>query len=263
MGPDKYEPNSSTTEKRVTIGGVMSGDPGSASFALSGQAGENSPPEVRMTTPEHLETFAWGEQVRYSVIVSDEEDGESRYGEIPPNEVLLEIEYLPEEDEETQKTEPDSLSGLPKNLKDPEGLSFIRGSTCFGCHGDKTRVVGPSFSDISSRYEAVQPVIDNLANRIIKGTTGNWGSVEMPSHPDFSQEEARQIAEYILEQGGNDRRWIYPGIEGVFRIMEKPEGVTGGIYLLTASYRDQGVEEDSASGKRGSHSILLNITDEP
>lgn len=261
MDPDKNEPKSSMNERRATNRGV-SGDSGSAGSDLSGQAGENSPPEVRMTTPEHLETFAWGEQVRYSVIVSDEEDGESRYGEIPPNEVLLEIEYLPEGDVETQDTEPDSLSGLSKNLKDPEGLALIRGSTCFGCHGDKTRVVGPSFSDISSRYEAAQPVIGKLANRIIQGTTGNWGSVEMPSHPDFSHEEARQIAKYILEQGGNNHRWIYPGIEGVFRIMEKPEGITGGIYLLTASYRDQGVEEDSASGKRGSHSILLNITEE-
>lgn len=58
----------------------------------------------------------------------------------------------------------------------------------------------------------------------------------MPSHPDFTPEEAAQIADYVLEQGGNKYRWVYPGLEGAFRIIEKPETDSQGVYILTASY---------------------------
>jgi hypothetical protein len=74
----------------------------------------------------------------------------------------------------------------------------------------------------------------------------------MPPHPDFSQEQATQIASYILKQGGDKYHWIYPGLEGAFRTMEKPKDNAEGLYVLTASYT-------SRSGKRGEHSIVFKI----
>lgn len=56
---------------------------------------ENALPEVKIISPEHLDTFTWNDQVRYIIRVTDVEDGDSRYDEIQPNDILLEVEFLP------------------------------------------------------------------------------------------------------------------------------------------------------------------------
>jgi cytochrome c len=40
-----------------------------------------------------------------------------------------------------------------------------------------------------------------LADKIIKGGTGNWGEVPMTPHPDVSVEDAKEMAKYILSTG--------------------------------------------------------------
>jgi len=37
-----------------------------------------------------------------------------------------------------------------------------------------------------------------LANKVIKGGSGNWGSVPMSPHPDLSMVDAREMIKYIL-----------------------------------------------------------------
>lgn len=217
---------------------------------------ENSPPEVAILYPSHNEEFTWDDHIRYEIRVSDAEDGESRYDEIESNEVLMEVEYLNVEEELIKEEKIQKLKGD----KEAVGLFLIKTSGCFGCHRDKSSMVGPSFSDIAQRYEAGPKTIEKLGNSIVEGSSGKWGSTVMPPQDQFTSEEARQMALFILEQGGNNDRLIYPGLEGVIRIIGKPVGESGGgVIVLTASYTDHGVNSDFQSRKRGSHSIMIKI----
>jgi len=215
----------------------------------SNKTQEKTLPKVKLHLSQNNEEYyTWDTYVRYSIDVSDMEDGDSKYGEINRNEVLLEIEFLSITDEDELKKK------IKISEKEPEhiGLSLIKKSTCFGCHADKTVLAGPSFSKIAERYEKNSGNIKSLARHILEGSTGEWGSVEMPSNPDFTVEETEQIAEYVLTQGGKKTNWVLPGLEGTFRIIKKPDNLTKGVYILTASYT-------STSLMKGQHSMILHI----
>ncbi len=201
-------------------------------------------PQVKILEPDEKRSYSWEEQVRYSINVSDPKDGESKYGEIPAQECLLTLEYLPgNKDEDIKKI-------IEK--REEKGLSLMKKSTCFGCHAHKSRMTGPSFQEIAARYETNESTIKNLSNHILNGSLGVWGDQQMPAHADFTEEQCNQIAKYILEAGDHPYRWVYPGLEGVFRIIDKPPVDRDGICVLTASYT-------STSGAEGRHSIVLKI----
>lgn len=205
-------------------------------------------PKVEIEIPGAPEHLTWNTQVRYIISVSDLKDGESRYGEIEARACLMEVEYFPAGDEKKVN----ELIKASQQKKEHKGLSAMKRSTCFGCHSDKTRLVGPSFQEIAGRYQNNPVTVKELGGRIIGGSSGIWGSQVMPSHPDLTLEEAAQIADYILQQGGNKNRWIYPGLEGTFWVIEKPENHDQGIYVLTASYT-------STSNIRGQQCVVLKI----
>jgi len=193
------------------------------------------------------EYYSWGTQLRYEISVSDAEDGASEYGEIDDRSVLLEIEFVPG-NPPSRSIEALIAKRRGEGLK---GLTLIKNSTCFGCHADKTRLAGPSFGEIADRYRNGERAKE-LRNHIINGSSGVWGSLEMPAHPDITETEAAEIVDYILKQGGNKNSWVYPGLEGAFKIVARPENVSEGVYVLTASYT-------SRSGRRGEHSIVMRI----
>ena len=210
---------------------------------------EKTLPNVKLSlSPNNEEYYHWDTDVRYSIEVSDVEDGDSKYGEININEVLLEIEFLPQPDGEEGK----EIIKISDIEPDDRGLSLLKKSTCFNCHADKTALAGPSFSKIAERYENTSGTIKSLSHCILNGSIGEWGSMEMPANPDLTSEETEQIASYILLQGGKKNSWVLPGLEGTFRILKKPGNVTKGIYILTASYT-------STSLMKGQHSMILHI----
>jgi len=52
-------------------------------------------PQVKILAPDEKRSYTWKEQVRYSISITDPKDGESKYGEIPAQECVLTINYLP------------------------------------------------------------------------------------------------------------------------------------------------------------------------
>jgi cytochrome c len=214
----------------------------------SNKTQDTSLPKVKLLLPQNKDYYTWDTQVRYFITVSDVKDGDSRYGEINGNEVLLEIEYLPITNEEELKRKIE----MSKKGSEHNGLALMKKSTCFDCHADKTVLSGPSFFEIAKRYEKTSQNIESLASRVLGGSVGVWGSITMPSHPDFTVEETEQIVEYILRQGRTKNNWILPGLEGTFRIQKKPDNCANGLYLLTASYT-------SKSQMKGQHSVALRI----
>ena len=79
-----------------------------------------------------------------------------------------------------------------------QGEVLIGYSDCYICHKKDERSAGPSFKDIAKRYPANKVYIEMLAQKVIIGGSGNWGSAKMDPHPKLSVEDARMMVSYIL-----------------------------------------------------------------
>lgn len=93
---------------------------------------------------------------------------------------------------QAQPAEPEVVSEFAN------GAKLIAASDCKSCHQDKVRVVGPAYVDVAEKYEFTDNNVDYLATKIIEGGSGVWGEIPMIAHPDINQEDAREMARYVL-----------------------------------------------------------------
>ena len=218
-------------------------------FSASFSQQYNSPPEVTITAPAKNSRFQWNSIVPYTVRVSDMEDGNSEYNEIAANEVLLTVAYLPD-----STLAKNYLADRPK--ANTASLLWMSTSACFTCHATKAKLIGPSFELIAKQYPDNSTSVDALAKKIVTGSSGTWGDLKMPPHPEFKIDEVREVVRWILKNSADPDRCYYAGIEGAFRTKENPAGEPGkGIYILTASYMDHG--RNGKGRKQGQQSIVL------
>ena len=96
---------------------------------------------------------------------------------------------------EATPAQPVDISENPDYKK---GLALIGKSDCLGCHKVSEKLVGPSYQDVAAKYAGQPGIEDTLANKIIKGGSGNWGEMIMSPHPTLSHEDAVAMAKYIL-----------------------------------------------------------------
>lgn len=219
---------------------------------ISGVPQGNNQPEVQFTAPKNGETFPLNSRVPYSLSISDPEDGESGYDEIPRNQVLLRVRYV----------KGDKLSSESDHTmeNDPPGLLGILGSNCLNCHAFKSKLIGPSFLEISKKYEAGELEMELMASRIKNGSSGIWGPVVMPAHPELSDREIDEMLRWITKEADLDVVDYYTGTEGTF-LTNPPAGIDGkGSFVLRAGYTDKGV-----AGKdrlKGENRITISVTEE-
>lgn len=211
---------------------------------------QNNPPEVKITAPENNSTFEWNTLVSYVINVSDIEDGASEYQEIASNEVFLEVVYLPD------ASHVDGYLDSPTYID--ARLEMMKTSDCFNCHTVKTRMAGPSFSEVAHQYPHNPATVERLAKHVLEGSAGIWGSTPMPPHPNFTEEEMRQLIHWIWENA-EDPNWnLHVGTEGVFRTRQMPENEKKGVYVLTATYTDHGMDSRPQLRKQGRHTNVLH-----
>ncbi len=195
---------------------------------------QNTAPIVTIISPANNSTVPAGGPFHYSITVSDKEDGESKYDEINPKEVLLEVKY---------NSNPSTLTeALNKTVQnDAPGLAAIRTSNCFNCHGFETKVIGPTFTDINKRYKPTASNMALLAKRIREGSTGVWGDVAMPSHPELNNTQIQNMVKWIMQNASGDAIHYYIGTAGSFSL-KPPPGTSGdGAFILIASFTDHGI----------------------
>jgi cytochrome c len=78
------------------------------------------------------------------------------------------------------------------------GAQLIAKADCSTCHKEQDKLIGPAFVDVAKKYPSSPAQIDTLANKIIKGGSGNWGTIPMAPHPAISMDDARTMVQYIL-----------------------------------------------------------------
>lgn len=78
------------------------------------------------------------------------------------------------------------------------GLELARKKTCLGCHQVDSKRVGPSLQAVAQRHTAQSGSLEYLASAIRQGGRGRWGAVPMPAQPHVNQQDALQLAQWIL-----------------------------------------------------------------
>jgi cytochrome c len=77
---------------------------------------------------------------------------------------------------------------------------LLDGHACSGCHALDKRVVGPSFREVSAKYRNNPNAVAHLAAKIRSGGQGAWGSVPMPPNAAVTPDEAKTLADWVLQQ---------------------------------------------------------------
>jgi cytochrome c len=214
----------------------------------------NHAPTVKILNPKANESYEENSQLRYTIDVSDREDGESKFQEISPTEVLLMVRYFPS----TAAAEA-AMSG--DITGDPPGFGTIRSSNCLSCHAFDARLIGPSFADIRKRYPYSQANVESLSRSILEGASGVWGRIKMPSHPELTTAQAAACVTWILTTAADPQTTYYTGTEGSFRVVI-PRDLRSkghGTLVLIASYTDHGLKDDPGQRMQGRDVIGIQI----
>src|ERR1700712_4239821 len=93
--------------------------------------------------------------------------------------------YACNNNETKSATATDSAAAKPvaadptKNPDYAKGLALIAGADCLTCHKIDEAATGPAYRDVANKYTNDDATINTLADKVIKGGSGNWGSVPM------------------------------------------------------------------------------------
>jgi cytochrome c len=212
----------------------------------------NHAPVIRITQPVNHSVYPWGSQVQYSVDVSDIEDGESKYQEIQPTEVLVRLKYA-----ENSVQASDYLK--QKKFNDTTGLMNMMISNCFSCHGFKTKLAGPSLQDISKKYPNTSDTREQLENHILTGSTGIWGKEVMPTHPELNAALAQKMIQWILTYANDPGLNYFVGLQGVIPLNKPKTNLHSGVFIVTAFYTDHGTTDAPNRRITGSGQSVLKM----
>ncbi len=91
-----------------------------------------------------------------------------------------------------------STSSLSDNPDYQKGVALVGKSDCLTCHKVNEKNIGPAYKDVAAKYENTDANVKMLAEKIIKGGSGNWGAIPMTPHPALSQDDAEALAKYVL-----------------------------------------------------------------
>ena len=69
---------------------------------------------------------------------------------------------------------------------------------CVACHNVEKKIVGHAFKDISAKYKCKNDNVAYLAGKIRNGAQGVWGQIPMPAQKQVREDEAAEIAKWIL-----------------------------------------------------------------
>ena len=70
---------------------------------------------------------------------------------------------------------------------------------CTGCHGMTSKIIGPGFNEIATKYEGRADAQVYLSKRIKEGGQGVWGAIPMPPQAGLNDNDADQIARWLAD----------------------------------------------------------------
>ncbi|MBC7744617.1 MAG: PQQ-dependent sugar dehydrogenase, partial [Flavobacterium sp.] len=193
------------------------------------EVGNTLPKVVIQTNNNSSFFFANKSALQYNVAVNDDEDKV-----VDPKRLKVKLNFI------SKVGDTKTISGHQQittsyNL----GKSLIAKSDCKACHQLNAKSVGPSFTNVSKRYNG-KSVVTLLSNKIIKGGGGVWGEHAMAAHPQISKQDAAEMVKYILSITAVKKPDGFLPQKGVAQLNNHTVNPDEGRYIFTASYTDKG-----------------------
>jgi cytochrome c len=205
----------------------------------------NTPPNITINSAGNRSFYWDNTNWDYKIAVKDAEDKT-----IDKSKITASFNYL-----SFGKDLASSLSGANHgNLKYAATEKLYASLDCKACHTMDTKSIGPSLKEISKRYAGKDGYEQQLAEKIIKGGSGNWGTYPMPPHMDLPEKDAKEIGKYILSLA--EQKAQFP-LQGHIKLAEHIGQGKEGAYVLQASYTDHGANGIEPL-KGSSHIVLRN-----
>ena len=204
------------------------------------KAGNEAPEVVFEVTKGNKSFFFPNEPIEYQVKVNDKEDGSLENGKISPNQVAVNLDYMPDTFDPVEIAA--NYHTTDASVRFNTGYKLMNASDCKSCHIVDKKSVGPSYRDIAQKYKGDAAAIEKLAQKVISGGGGVWGDHAMSAHPQISPNDATTMVNYIMSLGEKPLQAPSFATKGA-HTPAVPKGENGrGSYVLRAAYTDRGTK---------------------
>ncbi|MCG2578587.1 c-type cytochrome [Dechloromonas sp. XY25] len=85
-----------------------------------------------------------------------------------------------------------------RKAADAGTLELATKSGCMACHGMKSKIVGPGYSEVLARYQGQPDAESRLIAKVKAGGRGVWGSVPMPPNGHIKDDDLKTLVRWIL-----------------------------------------------------------------
>lgn len=202
---------------------------GTNSKLINVVAGNGEPKVSIEILNDNKSFFAVGEPINYKVTVEDPQSSSP----VDLSNVYVSVDYLEGMDQANMDM------GHKQVAAAVMGKSLTQSMDCRACHKEDGESIGPSYLRVSERYKDDPNAEKYLGDKIKAGGGGVWGETVMAAHPNISNEEVRQILEYIFSLTQEKQNSNTLPVEGVIVPDQHSQGKS---MIITASYTDSGEE---------------------
>lgn len=88
---------------------------------------------------------------------------------------------------------------LTNNAYAEKGYMLAQKHMCTLCHSLDRKLIGPTWMNVSLKYQNQPNAETYLIGKIRSGGTGIWGSAVMPPSKQLSEEDIKVLAQYVLK----------------------------------------------------------------
>ena len=75
---------------------------------------------------------------------------------------------------------------------------LLKKYACIACHATATKLVGPSYKDVATKYRGKSDAAELLATKVKKGGVGVWGQIPMTPNPTVPDADLNTMIAWIL-----------------------------------------------------------------
>lgn len=198
----------------------------------------NEPPVLSLAMPNSNKSFFVANRTfDYDIKVSDKEDGSLNNG-ISEDQVAVTIDYLAEGFDKVEIAR--GHRSADASAVFARGKKLIEGSDCMACHNKTKKSIGPSYTEVATKYKGDNAALEILTKKVISGGSGVWGETAMAGHPTLSTEEASEMVKYILNIANEKPASQTLPVKGTFAAKVPAGDKREGVYIVRAAYEDQG-----------------------
>lgn len=75
---------------------------------------------------------------------------------------------------------------------------LAKAKNCMTCHTVDNKVLGPAFKDVAKKYAGDKTAENKLVQKVLKGSSGTWGTAAMPANTQVTEAEAHTLVKWVL-----------------------------------------------------------------